>query len=637
MVESPRSRPSARKETASRKRRRKRQRLLTVAGIGAVIFLLLLAFLIDAALYSGKVHAGVVVSGLHLGGMKPGEAKAALDDQVNATKEVEVTLTGGGKTWKVSAADAGLKVDTAATVAAAMAVSRKSNFFVDRFRGFLMYLKDKRVPLAGSVDKKKAGTLVTDISKAVDVPAVNAGLVFDGAKIKIVKGQKGLIVDQTALTAQLSAALLSLKASELAVPMTVKDPTVVADDFDQALQQAAVMTGSAATLTNGDDSWTLNIDDIIAYMDFRTESKNGVSVLVPFVSKEKMAPFLETLASKVKSNPVNASFKGDGTRAWVVPAVAGKKLDPDKTVEAVNAAVTSATQRTAEVALSLKEPSFTTEEAKAMGIKDVLGSYKTEWVGTPDRQVNVKITTQYTNNVILAPGEIFNFDDQIGPRTVERGYKMAPGIVRPGQLEDVLGGGICQVATTLFNAAYEAGLDIVQRKNHSIYISHYPKGRDATVSVNGPNLRFRNDTKDYILIRGSSDGITTKFVIYGTDDGREVSSEYGEDFYDVEERTVESTVNRSLPKGASSLVDAGQDGKKFKVVRTVTAASGKVLHKDVFISIWPMLPTEIEYGPKTTTATTSKTTTTSGSTDTTSKPTTTSKSTTTSGGTDTTG
>ena len=236
-----------------------------------------------------------------------------------------------------------------------------------------------------------------------------------------------------------------------------------------------------------------------------------------------MAPFLDDLAAEVKTDPVSATFKGDGTKAWVV---AGGPRQEARSREdgggAQRRRPRSPTTGRAKVALTLKEPKLTTEEAKAMGIKDKLADYQTEWEGTPDRQTNVKITTQYASNVILAPGEVYDFDEQIGPRTAERGYKLAPGIVGPGQLEDVLGGGICQVSTTLFNAAFFAGLEIVERKNHSIYISHYPKGRDATVSAGGPNLRFRNDTKHYILVRGASDGVTTKFVIYGTDDGRKV-------------------------------------------------------------------------------------------------------------------
>lgn len=592
--------------------------------MGAVIFLFLLAMLIDSTMYRGKIHGGITLSGIPVGGLAPDEAEEVLDLRIEKAGDYTVTLLSGDRTWTVSHDDVGAKFDVAASVDAAMEVSRKSNFLVDRFRGFGLWFKDKDIPLAGRIDVDKMEEVVTSIANSIDVPPISAGLVFDGSKIKIVRGQKGRVVDQAALAGQLREAALSLEDAELQLPMTVKDPAVLADDFDQALQQAVVMTGSPITLKSDGQSWTLDVEEIIAYMDFRAEDRDGVSALVPFLSAEKMAPFLKEVAAKVKTDPVSATFKGDGTKAWVIAGTPGKSLDAEKTVEALNATVLDANDRTAKVALALKDPKLTTEEAEKMGVKDVLGSYQTEWEGTTDRQINVKITTEYASNVLLAPGEIFNFDKQIGPRTVERGYKPAPGIVRPGQLEDVLGGGICQVATTLFNAAFEAGLDIVQRKNHSIYIDHYPKGRDATVSANGPNLRFKNDTKHYILVRGVSDGITTKFVIYGTDDGRTVNSETS-DFYDIVERTIESTTNKSLGESTTSILVNGQEGKKIKVTRVVKSADGEVIHKDVFVSVWQMFPREIEIG----TAPGTTTTTVPPSTTTTAKPTTTTKSTTT--------
>lgn len=627
---SSRNRTSSRNQTPSSKRRRRRKRLYLAAGVGAVIFALLLAILIDATMYRGKIHGGVTLSGVPVGGLTPEEAKEVLDLRIDKAGGSKVTLTSGDKTWTVSPDDVGAKIDVAASVGAAMEASRKGNFLIDRFRGFGMWFKDKSVPLVGSVNADKMEEVISEIADSIDVPPIDAGLVFDGPKIKTVRGQKGRVVDRAVLKAQLKEVMLSLETAELQVPMTVKDPTVLADDFDQAVQQAATMTGSPVMLTNGSESWTLDTEDIIAYMDFRAEDKGGKSVLIPYLSGDKMAPFLKEIAAKVKTEPVSATFKGDGTKAWVIAGTPGKSLDVEKTVEALNTTVLAPAGRTTKVVLTLKDPKLTTKEAQAMGIEDVLGAYQTVWEGTPDRQINVRITTQYANNVLLAPGEVFDFDKQIGPRTVERGYKPAPGIVRPGQLEDVLGGGICQVATTLFNAAFEAGLDIVQRKNHSIYIDHYPKGRDATVSAGGPNLRFKNDTKHYILVRGASDGTTTKFVIYGTDDGRTVDSETG-DFYDIVERTIESTTNKSLGKNTTSILVNGQDGKKIKVTRIVKSADGDIIHKDVFVSVWQMLPQEIEIGTGAGTTTTTKpgttttksTTTTTKSTTTTTEPTTT--------------
>ena len=520
---------ATKKAAHKRKRSHKRRRILLAAGI--VILVLVLGFLIDSALYYNKVHAGVTVSGQDLGGLTRDEATVALRDLVEEAAEKPVTLTSGTRTWPVMPDDVGTKIDVVGAVLQAMGVSRDSNLLVDGFERILLHFRTTDVPLEGKVDEEKMDQLLAGIAKEIEVPPVNPGLAISGTQIKPVEGRKGRMVDEETLRSELKALLLTLHSTELDIPMVIKEPTLQAEDTVQAVAQAKTMIGAPITLTQGDNSWKLTAEQVGAYMDFTTEDRNGVATLVPFLSAQKMEPFFAEIADAVYRKPVNATFKGDGTQAWVVPAVEGHKLDPEKTAAALTAAALKEEGRAAKVALTVTQPDRTTEEAEAMGVHDKLAAFTTTWEGTKDRQTNVRITTKYANNVLLAPGDVFNFDEQIGPRTEERGYKMAPGITA-GQLEDQLGGGICQVSTTLFNAAFFAGLDILERKNHSIYIDHYPKGRDATVSGGSPNMRFRNDTGNYILVRGASDGVTTTFVIYGTKTGRKVEYTTSE-FYDV--------------------------------------------------------------------------------------------------------
>jgi vancomycin resistance protein YoaR len=227
------------------------------------------------------------------------------------------------------------------------------------------------------------------------------------------------------------------------------------------------------------------------------------------------------------------------------------------------------------------------------------------------------MATKYVTNVLLAPGELYDFDERVGPRTPERGFKLAKGITGPGVLEDVLGGGICQVSTTMFNAVAggKAGLKINERWNHSIYISHYPKGRDATVTAGGKNLRFTNDTGHYIWITGESDGITTIISVWGTDQGRTTTWDIGE-YYNVVPKGTTSSLDSLLKPGRTSLVSAGQNGKALKTTRIVKE-DGKVIHKDIWNNVWPMFPEKIAVGPTTTKPPVSSTTSTSGSTTTT--------------------
>ncbi|NLF17757.1 MAG: hypothetical protein GX595_10935 [Lentisphaerae bacterium] len=570
---------------------------------------MVLAILVDSVLYYNKIHAGVTVAGQQVSRLTPDEAAARLNGVVDDMQKDSITLTYEGKSWEVFADDLGVAMDVEGAVAAAMDVSRAGNIFSDLGKRLKLYFTDVDVPLTGKMDDAKTNATLAKIATEIDVAPVNAALSMENGQIKAVQDQPGRAVDIDTLREQVRGVATTLHSTELAIPVKVVEAAVKADDTAEALAQAETMISAPIVLTSGDKKWTLSTQQIASYMGFTSKDVNGVSTLVPQLDAAKMEAFFTSIADEVATKPVNATFKSDGKKAWVVPGVPGKAIDPAATAVVVSETSLKATGRTVEVAVKTTDPDRTTEEAEAMGVKDLLATYSDSYGGTANRQHNVRITTEYASNVFLAPGEVYNFDKQIGPRTAARGYKTAPGIVGPGKLEDVYGGGICEVSTALFNAVFFAGLEVVERKNHSIYIDHYPKGRDATVSAGGPNLRFKNDTGHYIWIRGSSDGVTTTFNIYGTSEGRKVSYTTS-DFYNFVSRTTVTIPNPSLPAGQKVVKTNGQQGKQCKVVRTVKLPDGTVVHKDTFISTWPMVPQQVEVGTASTTTTTKPSTTT---------------------------
>lgn len=586
-----------------------------LVAVGTIVALCVLAIVIDAALYYNKVHAGVSVSGVGLGGLTQDEAAAELSAMVDEAQQSGIVLTNGDETWTIMPDEVGTEMDVDGAVTAAMDVSREGNFFTDIGKRFKLYFSRVDLPLTGAVNSEMLDETLAGIAREIDVAPVNAGLAIDGTQIRVIEDQNGTAVDRAGLAEELTAILVTLHSTEMEIPMTVVEPEVRAEDNAEAQKQAETMISAAVVVKDGDQTWSLTPAQIASCMDFKSEMKNGVSTLLPDLSAEAMNPFFDQIEDNVATEPVSATFKSDGRKAWVIPGVLGQALNREKTAEAISAASLKTTGRTAAVGVDTVEPELTTEEAEARGLKDLLASYTTEpYAGTANRQVNVRITTEYASDVMLAPGEVYNFDEQIGPRTAARGYKTAPGIVGPGKLEDVFGGGICQVSTTLFNAVFFAGLEVVERHNHSIYIDHYPKGRDATVTGGGKNLRFKNDTAHWIWIRGSSDGITTTFNIYGTDEGREVSYTTS-DFYNVTGRSTVTVTNPALGTGTTNVLTSGQPSKQLKCVRVVKLPDGTVLHEDTFISTFPMVPTQIEVGTGTTTTTTTvptSTTTTTG-------------------------
>jgi len=600
-----------------RRKRRRGLRFKILLALGCLIALLVVALFVEAAISYGRVHPGVYVNGVDLGGMTENEAVATLASHVRKAQSSPIRLVAGERSWEIMPADAGAKMDVTGAVTAAMNVTREGNAFVDLYRRWKLYFSPVDLPLVGAVDEEKLDSLVARIAAELDLAPVNASLVIEGTQVKVVGGDKGQAVDRASLMRELEKVLLSLHTTEIPVPLVTLEPDVSVEDHQVALEQAQTMVSASITLIHGDKSWSLEPKLIAAAVEFVSELEGESCVLVPRLSAAKLADFFAEVEPAVAKEPVNASFDCDQKKAWVVPGQPGEKLDREATTQALMEAALKKTNRVAKVAVTEWEPDFTTEEAEAMGIKDLLASYETEpYYGSANRQHNVRITTKYAENVILAPGEVYDFEKIVGPRTPERGYKTAPGIVEQGIMKEVYGGGICQVSTTLFNAALEAGLEILERYNHSLYIDHYPAGRDATIAP-PKNLRFRNDTDHYIWIRGWSDGVHTRFNIYGTYDGRKVRITFSGFSYGPS-RTEETVIDPSLGPGQTKIIRSGQSGRSCSITRTVTMPDGTILHNgpEVFRSYYPMYSRLIAVSPSATTTCTTlpSTGTTSGST-----------------------
>jgi vancomycin resistance protein YoaR len=231
-----------------------------------------------------------------------------------------------------------------------------------------------------------------------------------------------------------------------------------------------------------------------------------------------------------------------------------------------------------------------------MGITGVVGSYETFYGGDPNRIHNVQLVAHLVDGKLIAPGATFSFNQATGERSASKGFLEAPVIIN-GELQTGLGGGVCQVSTTVFNAAYEAGLPITARTNHALYISHYPLGRDATVNYPDVDLKFVNDTPHWLLLRtfvGSSSLVVT---LYGAPQHRRVVSEAAP-LTLVSAPPVEKKLDPSLAPGTSEVQDPGESAYSTSVHRLVYAPNGKLLSDATWLSNYVALPEILLVGPK---------------------------------------
>jgi vancomycin resistance protein YoaR len=262
---------------------------------------------------------------------------------------------------------------------------------------------------------------------------------------------------------------------------------------------------------------------------------------------------------------VDARFIVDGNRVTVAADTPGRKLDADRIALSL---VTNLPTRAHLARFLTSQPKLTTEKAKKLRITELVSEFTTNYPCCAPRVTNIKRAATLLDGTIILPGKEFSLNGALGKRTVAKGFVSAPQIFN-GRFEDAVGGGISQVATTLFNAAFFSGIKLVAHQAHQFYISRYPMGREATVSWGGPELIFRNDWPAAILIkvRASSSGINIRF--YSRKLGRRVETRTGEPYAYVAPRTI-TTRNPSLPPGTTHTVQsAGASGFTVQYTRKV--------------------------------------------------------------------
>jgi vancomycin resistance protein YoaR len=231
-----------------------------------------------------------------------------------------------------------------------------------------------------------------------------------------------------------------------------------------------------------------------------------------------------------------------------------------------------------------------------MGINGIVSSYETVFGGIPNRIHNVELVSHLVDGKLIAPGATFSFNGTTGARTAEKGFVAAPVIIN-GELQTGLGGGVCQVSTTVFNAAYEAGLPITARTNHALYISHYPLGRDATVDYPDVDLKFVNDTHHWLLLRTFVTSSSLAVNLYGTPQHRRVETETAPLRF-VSPPPVKKTLDKSLEPGDRVVDDPGVPAQATWVRRRVFAPGGKLLYDSTWYSNYVAEPALVRVGPK---------------------------------------
>jgi vancomycin resistance protein YoaR len=276
---------------------------------------------------------------------------------------------------------------------------------------------------------------------------------------------------------------------------------------------ATVDTGVLSeALAVGHRGWLLN-----RYLDRYRVSRDGKVLPIKVnIDQERLTATIAELTKELTVLPQNAGFKVlPNDTVVIISGREGRYADPVPAYPQLLDILNHNSEPVVRLALKELPPDYTTEEIVAMGIDARLGEFTTSFDATKANRVyNISVAAGALNSLLVKPGEVVSFNKIVGPRSSEAGYKTAPTIIN-NEFVDALGGGVCQVSTTLYNAVLLAGLEVVERHSHSLPVTYVPAGRDATVVYEGADFRFRNNTDKYLYLRTLVTGNKLTIKIFG--------------------------------------------------------------------------------------------------------------------------
>ena len=539
---------------------RRRTVLITLAAAAGVT-----AVALSIPLTGRTVPRGVHVRAVDLSGLTGPAARTALQRGLAVDAARPLELTAGTVRLRLLPQSAGLRVDVPATVAVALRGGP-----LDRWRGLFGRRRSVRPVARVRVDRLTAA--LRALAPRVDLPPREGTITFAGTTPVLLEPRAGRRLDVPAAADAIRQAYLAGESSRYVADLPVRTEPVrtTADGLRRTLESVA-RPAVAATIRVDVAGRSLLVDpaDLVAGLTFVPAGDGGLRAEV---DGTKVLASLGSRLRAVEDQPRDATFDVSSGQPVLVASRAGRTIPAPALSRALASVLAAPAPRSVSVELGPAEPRVTTEVARGLGIRTVIGSFTTNHPCCAPRVRNIHTIADLVDGYLVLPGQVFSLNGVVGRRDAARGFVLAPQILR-GQFVKDVGGGISQFATTLFNAVFFSGLRDVQHQPHSYYISRYPPGRESTVSFPEPDFRFQDDSPTGVLITTSYTDTSVTVTFWGTR-RYEVRSETGE-------RTRVTKFGVEYVDRPDCTPSTGEDGFDIVVVR-VFSSGGREVRREQF-------------------------------------------------------
>ncbi|MGU3437967.1 VanW family protein [Actinomycetes bacterium M1A6_2h] len=531
-------------------------------GVGAVFLVCAAAYTVDWVTSSDRVPRGVSVAGVQVGGKSFADAEADVRSAIGPRVDQPVTVVAPGATGDIVPSVAGLQIDWSATLDRAGAQP------VSPFTRIASLFTHREIGVVSTVDDAALTAAVEGLRPITDREPVEGAIDFDGASPRVTDPRAGQMLD----TAGAKDALTRDWASGTPVdlPVSTTAVTVTNEGIQSALADVAEPAVSASITITGENNSTATLapEQVGTVLSFAPDGDGG---LAPSYNTDAATAILSPQLAATERRPVDARFSLETGRPTVVPSVDGYTVQWPATLEALPDLLTT-DNRSAPAQYGATPAALTTDAAEGLGVNEVIGEFTTSGFEYASG-VNIRLAAQLINGALVAPGVTFSFNDYTGPRGTDRGF-VESGIIDDGRPQRAVGGGISQLATTLYNAGYFAGMDDVEHTEHSYYISRYPEAREATIFEGAIDLKFRNPATTGVLIDAVATSSDVTVRLWGTK-AVDVESITG----DRTRPTTPETIR--LPRGEQCVASSGANGFTASDTRIIRdAATGAELSRN---------------------------------------------------------
>ncbi|MHB9019870.1 MAG: VanW family protein [Minisyncoccota bacterium] len=568
-----------------------------------IIFILILSF---EYYYSDKFYPHIFINNIEIGGMTLSQAREKIIIPIENIKtngfNLEFIRGNNIKKVNIPLALTGFTSDTVVeyfsienteeTIRKAYEWGREPSLISRWFKKIFYSLSEKRFVVPHSVKKEAVFSLLKrELNGFLNGPQ-NARFIESGGEIAITEGKFGADVDYEKIVNSIENALFDINTEDLKFEVKLIAPPITAEDLKLKLNFVNKLSRSInLEFWNGPYWWRARGPILATWLTLNNEDKGIIKI-----ADDKLKNFVRiNVDLPIKENMTNSRFEMKNNElVETIPGQAGLEIDFNRLKGDIEKEIQRIFQEynenkikpeTIKIQFTIEKvpPKITKETIAEYKITDLIGKAQTSFSGSSAARItNIKIGTSKLNGILIAPGEEFSAVKTIGEVTEEEGYKKEFVIKMDKSVEE-FGGGLCQIATTLFRLALNTGLSITERQNHSYVVGYYGPGLDATIYGPHPDLRFINNTENYILLQGIVEKNTLTFEFYGRKDGRKISISEPRVRDKISPPDTKFVLTADLPLAQKKCTERRREGLTTETDYRVEYADSSI-HEETFIS-----------------------------------------------------